>query len=71
MKFDLTRFVMNTLQSMRDNGEDEYKIRQYALKYYERNVLTEENLAIIEDWFVQDKDNESDAIDEEITDIIN
>lgn len=70
MKFDLTRFVMNTLQSMRDNGEDEYKIRQYALKYYERNVLTEENLAIIEDWFVQDKDNESDAIDEEITDII-
>lgn len=61
---------MNTLQSMRDNGEDEYKIRQYALKYYERNVLTEENLAIIEDWFVQDKDNESDAIDEEITDII-
>lgn len=70
MKFDLTRFVMNTLHSMRDNGEDEYKIRQYALKYYERNVLTEENLAIIEDWFVQDKDNESDAIDEEITDII-
>lgn len=70
MKFDLTRFVMNTLQSMRDNGEDEYKIRQYALKYYERNVLTEENLAIIEDWFVQDKDNESDTIDEEVTDII-
>lgn len=71
MKFDLTRFVMSTLQSMRDNGEDEYKIRQYALKYYERNVLTEENLAIIEDWFVQDKDNESDTIDEKVTDIVN
>ena len=57
------------------NGEDEYKIRQYALKYYERNVLTEENLSNIEHWFIQDENNTEDnkinETDEKVTNIIN
>ncbi len=69
MKFSLSKFVMNTLKSMRDNGEDEYKIRQYALKYYERNVLTEDDLEVIERWFMQDEDNESEESNEEVTDV--
>lgn len=75
MKFDLSKFVMKTLQSMWTTGEDEYKIRQYALKYYERNVLTEENLSNIENWFVQDENNTEDnkinETDEKVTNIIN
>ena len=51
MKFSLKNFVMKTLLSMKSGGEDEYKIMQYALKYYEKGVLTEENLAEVQAWF--------------------
>lgn len=51
MEFSLKNFVMKTLKSMKDSGEEEYKINQYALKYFERNVLKEEDLAEIESWF--------------------
>ena len=34
-KFSLKSFVMRTLESMKSGGEDEYKVMQYALKYYE------------------------------------
>ena len=60
-KFDLKIFVMKTLTSMKEAGEDEYKVMQYALKYYEKNVLTEEDLAEVESWF----DTEEDADVEE------
>lgn len=60
-KFDLKTFVMKTLTSMKEAGEDEYKVMQYALKYYEKNVLTEEDLAEVESWF----DTEEDAEGEE------
>lgn len=56
-KFSLNKFVMKTLISMRDAGEDEYKIMQYALKYYEKGVLTEEDLAEIEAWFEEPEEN--------------
>lgn len=56
-KFSLNKFVMKTLTSMRDAGEDEYKIMQYALKYYEKGVLTEEDLAEIEAWFEEPEEN--------------
>lgn len=56
-KFSLNKFVMKTLTSMRDAGEDEYKIMQYALKYYEKGVLTEEDLAEIESWFEEPEEN--------------
>ena len=46
---------------MKEAGEDEYKVMQYALKYYEKNVLTEEDLAEVESWF----DTEEDAEGEE------
>lgn len=51
MKFSLKNFVMKTLTSMKEAGEDEYKIMQYALKYYEKGVLMEEDLAEVESWF--------------------
>ena len=59
-KFSLKKFVMKTLTAMRDAGEDEYKIMQYALKYYEKGVLTDDDLAEVEAWF-ETSEEEEDA----------
>lgn len=59
MKFSLKNFVMKTLTSMKEAGEDEYKIMQYALKYYEKGVLMEEDLAEVESWFETEKTDEA------------
>lgn len=50
-KFSLESFVMRTLESMKSGGEDEYKVMQYALKYYEKGVLAEDDLALVESWY--------------------
>ena len=65
-KFDLKIFVMKTLTSMKEAGEDEYKVMQYALKYYEKNVLTEKDLAEVESWFDTEEDAEGEEPMEEI-----
>ena len=49
---------MKTLISMKGAGEDEYKVMQYALKYYEKGVLTEEELAEVESWFEAEEEPE-------------
>lgn len=68
MKFSLKKFVMKTLTSMKIGGEDEYKIMQYALKYYEKGVLTEEDLAEVQAWFEDPEVSEKEETsDEEIT----
>lgn len=68
MKFSLKKFVMKTLTSMKSGGEDEYKIMQYALKYYEKGVLTEEDLAEVQAWFDKPEVSEKEETsDEEIT----
>lgn len=64
-KFDLKIFVMKTLTSMKEAGEDEYKVMQYALKYYEKNVLTEKDLAEVESWFDKEEDAEGEEPMEE------
>ena len=64
-KFDLKTFVMKTLTSMKEAGEDEYKVMQYALKYYEKNVLTENDLAEVESWFETEEDAEGEEPMEE------
>ncbi len=62
MKFSLKNFVMKTLTSIKEAGEDEYKIMQYALKYYEKGVLMEEDLAEVESWFETEKTDGYDEI---------
>ena len=62
MKFSLKKFVMKTLTSIKEAGEDEYKIMQYALKYYEKGVLMEEDLAEVESWFETEKTDGYDEI---------
>jgi len=45
--FNLNVFVMETLDAM-IGKEPEYKVRQYALGWFEKNVLTEDDLAYME-----------------------
>ena len=63
-KFSLKKFVMKTLTAMRDAGEDEYKMMQYALKYYEKGVLTDNDLAEVESWFEVPEGEDSDETEE-------
>lgn len=63
-KFSLKKFVMKTLTAMRDAGEDEYKIMQYALKYYEKGVLTDNDLAEVESWFEVPEGEDTDETEE-------
>ena len=64
-KFNLRNFVMKTLTSMKDSDEDEYKVMQYALKYYEKGVLTEEDLSEVESWFETAEETEMEEPVEE------
>ena len=75
-KFNLNEFVMKTLESMKNGGEDEYKIMQYALKYYEKDVLTEEDMATVQSWFEESEETpkesenqikDSDSKNQEVT----
>lgn len=59
-KFSLKSFVMRTLESMKSGGEDEYKVMQYALKYYEKGVLAEDDLALIESWYEMTEEEPSE-----------
>lgn len=63
-KFSLKKFVMKTLTAMRDAGEDEYKVMQYALKYYEKGVLTDNDLAEVESWFEVPEGEDTDETEE-------
>lgn len=64
-KFSLKSFVMRTLESMKSGGEDEYKVMQYALKYYEKCVLAEDDLALVESWYeVTEEETSEDYIGE-------
>ena len=48
--FNLHDFVIKTLSTMR-NRLDEYQVRAYALTWYSKSVLTDEDLATIDGWY--------------------
>lgn len=45
--FELKTFILNTLRSMFGN-EPEYKVRQFGSEWFDKNVLTIENLQEID-----------------------
>ena len=59
-KFSLKSFVVRTLESMKSGGEDEYKVMQYALKYYEKGVLDEDDLVLVESWYEMTEEEPSE-----------
>ena len=47
--FDIAKFIMNTLKEMKGNYPD-FQIKEYALNWYSKGKLTEENLAEIDEY---------------------
>lgn len=48
--FNLHNFVIKTLSTMR-NRLDEYQVRAYALTWYGKSVLTDEDMNTIDSWY--------------------
>lgn len=48
--FSLHDFVFKTLETMK-NRLDEYQVRAYALSWYSKSVLTDDDLATIDSWY--------------------
>lgn len=48
--FNLHDFVLRTLSTMR-NRLDEYQVRAYALTWYGKSVLTDEDMNTIDSWY--------------------
>lgn len=71
--FNLHDFVLRTLETARNNL-NEYQVRAYALSWYSKSVLTDEDLATIDGWYsveeteTNDEDTENSNGDfEEVT----
>lgn len=69
--FNLRNFVMDTLVAMYDT-EPEYQVRRYALSWFQRDVLTEEDMTEVESWYEEEiafangfEDEEPEATEEE------
>lgn len=52
--FNLHNFVLRTLSTMR-NRLDEYQVRAYALTWYGKSVLTDEDMLTIDGWYATDE----------------
>lgn len=59
--FNLHDFVINTITRMIGN-EPDYKVMEYSLKWYDKQVLKDEDLILIEN-----KINEKNELDEDTT----
>ena len=48
--FNLHNFVLRTLSTMKSRL-DEYQVRAYALSWYSKSVLTDEDMLTIDSWY--------------------
>lgn len=61
--FNLHDFVIKTLSTMR-NRLDEYQVRAYALTWYSKSVLTDEDMNTIDSWYSAEEVTEEPNEDE-------
>lgn len=62
MMFNLHDFVIKTLSTMKSRL-DEYQVRAYALTWYSKSVLTDEDMLTIDSWYSADEDTENSNSD--------
>ena len=62
--FSIHDFIMKTLRGMVGNYPD-FQIMEYALNWYEKGKLSEEDLAEVESWFEPEEEETPDAPEEE------
>lgn len=66
MSINLQKFVMRTLEQMYESGESEFKVRQFALKWYTKDVLHDEDLITVDGWYsVDEEETEKESKEEE------
>lgn len=65
MSINLQKFVMRTLEQMYESGESEFKVRQFALKWYTKDVLHDEDLVTVDGWYSVDEEEETEETEEE------
>lgn len=56
--FNLHNFVIKTLSTMK-NRLDEYQVRAYALSWYSKSVLTDEDMLTIDSWYSVEENTEN------------
>ena len=54
----LRNFVMTTILKMIDNNVAEWQVREYALGWYTKGILTEEDLQTIDDKYKEKEETE-------------
>nr|DAY67920.1 MAG TPA: hypothetical protein [Caudoviricetes sp.] len=73
--FNLHDFVIKTLSTMK-NRLDEYQVRAYALSWYSKSVLTDDDMLTIDSWYTvvetettnEDTENSNGDFEEVTTD---
>lgn len=62
----LKKFVMRTLEGMYASDENEYKVRKFALNWYNKDVLDDEDLITIDSWYaVETEETVTDNVTEQ------
>lgn len=61
--FNLHNFVLRTLSTMKSRL-DEYQVRAYALSWYSKSVLTDEDMLTIDSWYSVDEATEKQTENE-------
>ena len=69
--FNITNFIMDTLKGMKGNYPD-FQIREYALNWYAKGKLTEENLAELEEYLlvIEEEPVEPEELPEEFPEVM-
>lgn len=62
--FSIHDFIMKTLRGMVGNYPD-FQIMEYALNWYEKGKLSEEDLAEVEAWFEPEEEETPETPEEE------
>lgn len=62
--FSIHDFIMKTLRGMVGNYLD-FQIMEYALNWYEKGKLSEEDLAEVESWFEPEEEETPETPEEE------
>lgn len=65
----LRKFIMNTVLDMIEQKVSEWQVRQYALGWYSKELLTEEDLAVIEEKYTVKEETVTEEIVEDVENI--
>lgn len=63
--FNLHDFVLRTLSTMKSRL-DEYQVRAYALTWYSKSVLTDEDMLTIDSWYSVETEENKDTETQEV-----